>query len=316
MKKRGFQGTIEIEKGTKAARKGGGQKEERVKSNMQFPRIYAFADEASPMIDGQIAAMKRNGLNGLEIRNVDGENVSAISLDKAREVRKKLEDAGLTVWSIGSPIGKIDIEKDDFAAHLDALRHTIEVARVLNCENIRMFSFYIPEGKNPRDYRAQVLDRLHIMAETVRGTGVVLCHENEKGIYGDMADRCLDVLTEVPELAGVFDPANFVQCGQDTLKAWELLKDRIRYLHIKDAMFADGHVVPAGKGEGNVPFIVGEYLRQGGQCMTVEPHLKVFSGLAHLERPGETRSLDEVGYPSNDAAFDAACGALKAILNA
>ena len=47
-------------------------------------RIYAFADEASPAIDSQIAAMRRNALNGLEIRGVDGENVSAISPEKGQ----------------------------------------------------------------------------------------------------------------------------------------------------------------------------------------------------------------------------------------
>jgi predicted xylose isomerase-like sugar epimerase len=80
---------------------------------MKQPQIYAFADEASPIIDKQIIAMRRNGLQGLEIRNVDGESVAAISLDKAREVRAKMDAAGLKVWSIGSPSGKIDIEKDD-----------------------------------------------------------------------------------------------------------------------------------------------------------------------------------------------------------
>ena len=69
---------------------------------MEKLRVFAFADEASPAISGQIAAMERNGLQGLEIRGVDGENVSDISLDKAREVRRRLEDAGLTVWSVGS----------------------------------------------------------------------------------------------------------------------------------------------------------------------------------------------------------------------
>ena len=103
-------------------------------------KIYAFADEASPSIDEQIAAMKRNGLSGLEIRGVDGENVSVISLNKAREVRRKLEDAGLSVWSIGSPIGKIDIKNGDFDAHLDQLRHTLDVARELDEKNLRMFS--------------------------------------------------------------------------------------------------------------------------------------------------------------------------------
>ena len=75
-------------------------------------RLCAFADEASNMIDGQIAAMKRNGIELLEIRGVDGENIKDITRDKAKEVRKKLDDAGLSVWSMGSPIGKIKTDDD------------------------------------------------------------------------------------------------------------------------------------------------------------------------------------------------------------
>ena len=93
-------------------------------------KVYAFADEASAMIDGQIEAMKRNALDGLEIRAVDGENISNITLKKAKEVRKKLDDAGLKVWSLGSPLGKIGIE-DPFAPHLEMLKHTLELAHVL-----------------------------------------------------------------------------------------------------------------------------------------------------------------------------------------
>ena len=278
--------------------------------------IYAFADEASPRIDEQIKAMVRNGLQGLEIRNVDGENVSAISLDKAREVRKKLDDAGLITWSIGSPIGKIDIEKASFEEHLDSLRHTLEVASVLGAKNIRMFSFFLPAGKDPALFRNQVMDRLHRMVEVSAGSGIALCHENEKGIYGDIATRCLDVLTEVPELHGVFDPANFVQCGQDTLEAWEMLKDRINYMHIKDALFSDSSVVPAGKGDGHVGEVLHAFLAKGGCDMTVEPHLAVFDGLKGLERKGD-RSIVGGGnyvFSSNDEAFDAACSALKALL--
>ena len=278
--------------------------------------IYAFADEASPRIDEQIKAMVRNGLQGLEIRNVDGENVSAISLDKAREVRKKLDDAGLITWSIGSPLGKIDIEKASFEEHLDSLRHTLEVASVLGAKNIRMFSFFLPAGKDPAIFRNQVMDRLHRMVEVSAGSGIALCHENEKGIYGDVATRCLDVLTEVPELHGVFDPANFVQCGQDTLEAWEMLKDRINYMHIKDALFSDSSVVPAGKGDGHVGEVLHAFLAKGGCDMTVEPHLAVFDGLKGLERKGD-RSIVGGGnyvFSSNDEAFDAACSALKALL--
>ena len=283
---------------------------------MKQPKIYAFADEASPIIDKQIIAMQRNGLQGLEIRNVDGESVAAISLDKAREVKGKMDAAGLSVWSIGSPVGKIDIEKDDFDAHLEQLRHVIRVAKILGAENIRMFSFYIPQGKNPADYREEVLRRLHVMADAAEGTGVTLCHENEKGIYGDMADRCLEILEAEPRIAGVFDPANFVQCGQDTWEAWKLLGGKIKYMHIKDAMFADGSVVPAGKGEGQVEKILKEFLANGGECLTVEPHLTVFDALKTLEREGEkSRVGGAYAYPSSDAAFDAACQALRTLLD-
>ncbi len=282
---------------------------------MKQPKIYAFADEASPIIDKQIIAMQRNGLQGLEIRNVDGESVAAISLDKAREVRAKMDAAGLKVWSIGSPIGKIDIEKDDFNAHMDTLRHVIEVAKILGAENIRMFSFYIPAGKNPADYRAEVLRRLHLMADAAEGTGVTLCHENEKGIYGDMANRCLEILEAEPRIAGVFDPANFVQCGQDTWEAWKLLGSKIKYMHIKDALFKDNSVVPAGKGDGQVDKILKAFLENGGECLTVEPHLTVFDALKTLEREGEkSRVGGAYAYPSSDAAFDAACQALRELL--
>ena len=72
-------------------------------------KIFAFADEADAGVDGQIKAMLRNGLGGLEIRGVDGTNVSDISIEKAKEVKAKLDDNGLITWSVGSPIGLFEI---------------------------------------------------------------------------------------------------------------------------------------------------------------------------------------------------------------
>lgn len=275
-------------------------------------RIYAFADEASGQIDGQIAAMRRNHLNGLEIRGVDGQNISDITVDKAREVRKRLDDAGLCVWSIGSPIGKIDIVEGDFAAHVDKLRHTLTLADVLGAKRLRMFSFYIPAGEADA-WRSKVFDQVGEMLRVAEGSGMTLCHENEKGIYGDCAARCLELHQAFPELAGVFDPANFVQCGQDTLEAWELLRPYIKYLHIKDAL-PDGRVVPSGKGIGHVQTILNDFRACGGCDVTIEPHLSVFDGLKTLERAGEETKIDPYCYPSSDAAFDAACDALKALI--
>ena len=276
-------------------------------------KIYAFADEASPNIDEQIAALKRNGLQGLEIRNVDGVNISDITLEKAKEVKQKLSSNGLITWSVGSPIGKIDIEKDDFKAHIEKLKHTLEIANILESKNIRMFSFYMPEGKEASDYKKEVIDRLGQMCEIAKAYNVFLCHENEKGIYGDIPERCLEIHKAIPKLKGIFDPANFVQSNSDTLEAWDMLKDYIYYMHIKDAKI-DGTVVPAGMGDGNVEKVVKNFIEKGGNSFTIEPHLTVFEGFSHLERKGETSVITEYGYPDSNTAFDTACNAFKGLL--
>ncbi len=276
-------------------------------------KIYAFADEADANIDGQIKAMQENELDGLEIRGVDGENISSISLEKAAEVKSKLDAAGLSVWSIGSPIGKIDIEKDDFEKEKARFIHTLEVAKILCAPNIRLFSFFIPKNKDPKEFKDEVIARLKTYVELAKGYDIDLCHENEKGIYGDNAERCLEILTEVPELKGIFDPANFIQCGVDTKAAWDMLKPYIKYMHIKDAL-ADGSVVPAGCGEGNLQEIVGDFIGLGGEAFTLEPHLTIFSGLEGLEREGDTSEIGKkFVYESPVEAFNAACDAFKNI---
>ncbi len=280
---------------------------------MEDLRIMAFADEADPNFEGQIDAMLRNDLAGIEIRNVDGENVGDISLDKARELRRRLDDAGLVTWSIGSPIGKIHIETDDFEAHKETFKRQLEIAHILGAENLRMFSFYMPKDKDPSIYKNEVIDRLGVLTNLAIGSGVLLCHENEKGIYGDTAARCLEILEAVPLLRAVFDPANFVQCGQDTVEAWELLKPYVKYMHIKDAE-ADGSIVPAGLGAGNLSYLLAEYRLQGGTVFTMEPHLFEFVGLGALERDGEKSRVGEMGYATPAAAFDAGVAAFRALL--
>lgn len=275
-------------------------------------RISAFADEAGDTTDEQIAALRRNGLDGIELRGINGKNVCDLTEREAAELRRRLDDAGLSVWAIGSPIGKTTIGEDDFAAEGERLRRTLALADILGARRIRLFSFYLPAGQTPQDVHGEVVDRLGAFCAIAQGSGIRLCHENEKAIYGDTAARCRALLDEVPALFAVFDPANFVQCGQDTLNAWALLRGRVDYLHIKDAR-PDGTVVPAGEGAGHVAQIVAAYLADGGRAFTVEPHLFGFDGLAALERAGEHSRIAPRWADAN-AAFDAACGALDRIL--
>lgn len=272
---------------------------------MKF-RLAAFADEADGSLDGQISAMTENGVEYLEIRGVDGENISDITADRARDIRTRLDAAGISVWSLGSPFGKIGIT-EDFEPHLEKFKRGLELADILGTRHIRIFSFYVPHNNTER-YSDEVMKRLDKMLAAAKGSGVMLCHENEKGIYGDNAERCAEIHKKFSGLRAVFDPANFVQCGQETTSAWELLSPYVEYLHIKDAL-ADGSVVPAGEGIGNIPYILQRYR---GEVLTVEPHLSVFNGFDKLER-GEAAER-KYCYSDSRTAFDEAVDALKKIM--
>ena len=241
--------------------------------------LSAFTDEASPIFSEQIKAMKENGIRYTELRGVDGVNVSDLSLNQARNLKSLLDKEGFGVWSIGSPIGKIGLD-EDFDTHLDKLKRVIEIAQVTGANKIRLFSFYGYDGSSAA--RDEVLYRMKRFAEVNSGSGVLLCHENEKGIYGDIAERCHDIAVSVPEIKAVFDPANYVQCGEDTLNAWAFLEPYVEYMHIKDATL-DGKVVPPGWGLGNVSEILKFYGKFNNPVISVEPHLMEFSGLKDLE---------------------------------
>lgn len=269
--------------------------------------LCAFADEASASLDGQIAALKRNAVAFLEIRGVDGKNVSELSEKEIKEVAARLSDAGIRTFSIGSPIGKIRLD-EDFEAHLDTFKRLCEYALILGATRMRIFSFYAAERK--RFDTDAVFTRLMRICDAAPSE-LVLCHENEKSIFGDTPERCVEIFSALPRLKAVFDPANFVQCGVDTLKAWDTLHTFVDYIHIKDAL-RDGSIVPAGNGEGNVLSIIASYLTQGGEFITCEPHLQSFSGLSDLEHGEKTKIAD--CSLSNDEAFDLGVSSTKAII--
>ena len=277
---------------------------------MEKFRLCAFADEADKMISGQIEALKGNSMNLIELRGIDGKNVADLTSDEARELKKLLDSEGIAVWSIGSPIGKVDITSPA-QEELDRFKRVLETANICGAENIRMFSFYKTDSSTA--CFDEICRRLDDMVSAAKGSGVDLCHENEKGIFGDTAERCYRLHSALPSLRGVFDPANFVQCNEDTLIAWDLLAPFMKYAHIKDAK-ADGKVVPPGSGIGHLPELLPRFSAKGIEVLTLEPHLKSFVGLAALEG-GDTQHVGGSFFANNREAFDYAVNTLKNLIS-
>ncbi len=244
--------------------------------------LSAFADEISADPVEQVDVLDSLGIRHIEFRSIFGTNVLDLSEAQHESFRTLLRGRGFALSAIGSPVGKIQAT-DPFEPHLARFQKAIEIAEFHEAPRIRVFSFYIPTGDDPATHRDEVLARMGELARIAAGRGVELYLENEKGIYGDTAIRVLDILESVdsPALAHAFDPANYLEVGQEINEAWDLLRSRTAHIHVKDYDAKTKSMVPAGEGQGQIPRIIAEAVSDGfdGFC-TLEPHL-IVAGKSH-----------------------------------
>jgi sugar phosphate isomerase/epimerase len=238
--------------------------------------LTGFADEISPELEEQLETLGEESIGYMELRSVSNTNVLDLTDDELDRVKSAVAQRGIGISSIGSPIGKAPVA-EPFGPHLESFRRALHVAEVMETPYIRVFSFFIPEGHEPGNYREEVIDRMGIMAGEAEDSGITLLHENEKEIYGDVPSRCLDILAgiESPALRAAWDAANFVQCGVRPYKeGYASLRPYVEYVHVKDAISGSGRVVPAGEGDGQLPETLSALRASGFDgFFSLEPHL-------------------------------------------
>ncbi len=264
--------------------------------------LSAFADEYAASFEDQLAALSRFGVDFIEIRGVDGKNISTLTDEEIFKVKQSLEEYGIRASAIGSPIGKIALD-GDMDAHFAMAHRVFAAAKLLGARYVRVFSFYAPAGMEITDCRDRVLDALEHLLNMADEYGVVLCHENEARIYGDTPERCLELARHFGgRLACVFDMGNFVLEGVEPVAAYTMLQKHVAYFHIKDALYA-GAIVPPGKGEARIAEILAGHKSYASEdfFVSLEPHLQTFDGLNALVGRGFENPYK---YPDARAAFE------------
>ena len=274
--------------------------------------LSAFADEYSDNFEEQLQGLNKLGITHIEIRHVNKKNISVLTKEEVLEVKELLDKYGIKASAIGSPLGKIKLD-GDMDAHIETAKRVFEYANILGARFVRMFSFYAPDGKNILDMKEEAFAAVGKLLGAAREYGVVLCHENEAKIYGDIPERCRELLDFFPDLMCVYDMGNFVLEGVDPYpESYRLLKDRIAYFHIKDALAA-GAIVPPGCGEAKIANILAEHREyaNGDFFVSLEPHLELFSGLnALVGRAFE----NPYKYPDAKTAFTDAAEKLRKMI--
>ncbi len=273
--------------------------------------LSAFADEAGKELDTQIAALLRNRIRFIELRGLETGPIDAQSNATTREVKAKLDANGIGISAIGSRLGKTKID-GFFEYSLESLRRLCEICHILEAKRIRMFSYFIPEGENPRDYREEVIERLHKLCAYAETQGIKLMHENEALIYGEKMEEVLDIHENVPEIGGIFDPSNYRKANVDQALTVQKVMPYIDYLHIKDCT-NDHEIVPAGYGDGLIGETICHHneLFEGDSFLTLEPHLFKFQGYSEIDK---SEFKTKFAFKDKNESFDFAVKSLKEVL--
>ena len=262
----------------------------------------AFADEIDANFDKQIEGLKALGIGMIELRGVDGKSFIQLTDEEVNIVKEKLEKSSIGISALGTPIGKINVD-EDFEAHKNLLSRIMDIGDMLGCKVLRMFSFYPAEGMSDDEFKAKAFEYISVLLDMADERGFILCHENEKDIFGCSPERELELMQHFGgRLKAVLDPGNFAFCFEDASKGYPLLKDYIHYFHIKDAD-ESGAIVPPGKGVACLEETLKAVAKDRPDeqiILTMEPHLMNFTGLSSLSK------LDDIHHVySFESPFEA-----------
>ncbi|NLN55278.1 MAG: TIM barrel protein [Clostridiales bacterium] len=261
----------------------------------------AFADEIDASFEVQLQSLNKLGIPYIELRGVNGKSFTTLTDSEVEDVANLLDKYNIKVWALGSPLGKA--VTDCCAKNQTALiRRVMDIGERLDTRRIRMFSFYPEEGDSFENFEHKAFNLIESLLNEAEKRSFILCHENEKGIYGCSQARVKKMLDFFGgRLKAVLDLGNFPFCGEEAKGAYALLKDYVEYLHIKDCD-SDGIIVPPGYGSAYIEETLREINsdRQGDVIITMEPHLINFTGLSSLSK------LDDIKHKfSFDSPYEA-----------
>ena len=92
--------------------------------------ISAFADEIDMDLTVQMDVLDKYGIRYIEMRGVNGKNLSDCTPQEAKDIKRQLDARGFRLSAVGSPIGKIGIS-DDFEPHLEQFKRVLDIAHIM-----------------------------------------------------------------------------------------------------------------------------------------------------------------------------------------
>ncbi len=262
--------------------------------------ITGIGDESGKSLQAQINAHKELGWNAIELRLVDGVNVSttAFSDEKFKEVKETLEANNMTVAGFASAIGNWSRPiNGDFSVDVNDLKVSAKRMNMLGTKYTRIMS-WVETDMAEADIKKEVIRRLKELSKIAESEGIYIAHENCTGWGGHNADNMLALKEEVnsPNFVLLYDIGNVVSHGSDPVEFFNKIRGHFSYIHVKDCVAIPGKSSDkfryCGEGDARVYEILQKVIKEDGYdgIISIEPHV---SAIVHSGE-GKEKSDDEL----------------------
>jgi sugar phosphate isomerase/epimerase len=234
-------------------------------------RAAVITDEITQEFERALDVMLEYGVRDAELRGLWGTNVMELSSEQVQRAKQALDERGMRVCGIASPLYKCKLAETEEAAQgrlhlgvertrdeqLAVLERAIERARYFGTDLIRIFSFW-RQGEMTDAVFAEIIEGLRPGVKLAESAGVVLGLENEHACFigtGAEAARAVEAVAS-PALKAIWDPGNAYFAGEQPFPAgYEAVKPYVVHVHIKDAVRSpDGSPQWTVVGEGEIDY--------------------------------------------------------------
>jgi sugar phosphate isomerase/epimerase len=217
----------------------------------------SFSTLACPnwSIETIIAKGSELGYDGIEWRGGPQGHVQPTMPTAQKAVLQKMAmETGLTAIAVTAYTSFVSQLAEERQANTDELQLYVDLAAELDAPYVRTFLGELPEGtKLDSSIYESISECLNISSEYAESVGVKIAVEPHDDFV--RSTTIIPILSRVqhPALRVIWDIGNAFAAGEDLKEGFELLKNRIAYVQVKDGKGQGPEWQLCSLGQGNVP---------------------------------------------------------------
>lgn len=217
-------------------------------------KIGVITDEVSQDFRTALEFAKEFDLDCVELRSAWEKGPFDYTREDIEKIKALSDEFGIPVVAISSPFYKCDYSEENIKIQNEKFRTLVEYAKILGVKKIRCFDFF----KNPDVTRDMIIEAYKEPYALCEAEGITIGIETEPSTNTGCCAEAEELVRKMnkPYFKVLYDPGNNIYCTDEVPypDGYEMIKDIMCHVHIKDAVKEGNTGRGVAVGEGEVKF--------------------------------------------------------------